>query len=398
MEHYLLTFKQHVVPALGHDAYKGSHGGKVAIIGGSRLYSGAPHYAAVSAARAGADLVHAFTSTQCASVLKSYSPDVIVHDAWDESKDITNLYVDTDKMWTTWFGRFDALVVGPGLGESDHGLKVWKDLISESHNHRNHYPVVYDADALKYFWTGEARRGAGPYGWSFTDELKRLKQIPEPKRYYDGEDDSEKYEEDVKTAFIWDIATPNKMELYRLIQVGHRLADRREHAESAKKRRRCTSIHEIDLEDDAFREQVVGKALEEFAPMHFLLKGKTDWLFLNHVKYSSRASCEFIALDVGAGAPKRCGGQGDILAGILATFLGWAFGHGWRNGLMAPDVEWNDEEYERCRELFISACASACLVTRASVRSAFSEHGRGLQASDVLHHISKTFAKEFDTP
>ena len=50
MERYLLQFKQHVVPALGHDAYKGSHGGKIAIVGGSRLYSGAPHYAAVSAA------------------------------------------------------------------------------------------------------------------------------------------------------------------------------------------------------------------------------------------------------------------------------------------------------------------------------------------------------------
>jgi len=402
MERYLLEFKQHVVPALGHDAYKGSHGGKIAIVGGSRLYSGAPHYAAVSAARAGADLVHAFTSTQCAPVLKSYSPDVIVHDAWDESKEVTS--VDAHKMWTQWFSRLDAVVVGPGLGESDHGLDVWKDLISRSHDHRNHYPVVYDADALKFFWKGEAY--AGTRRWSVAKQLERKQKfisvVPKPERYK-GEDDDffpdgDLDEKDLKPSFIWDIATPNKMELFRLIQEGHRLADGRERAESAKKRRRIVTINEIDLEDDAFREEVVGKALKEFAPMHFLLKGKTDWLFLNHVKYSSRASSEFIALDVGASAPKRCGGQGDILAGILATFLGWSFGHAWRSSLMEPYAEWDDESYERCRELFISACASACFVTRASVRSAFREHGRGLQASDVLHHISKTFAKEFDTP
>jgi ATP-dependent NAD(P)H-hydrate dehydratase len=387
MEHYLLTFKQHVVPALGHDAYKGSHGGKVAIIGGSRLYSGAPHYAAVSAARAGADLVHAFTSTQSAPVLKSYSPDVIVHDAWDESKEITNLSVDTNKMWTTWFGRFDALVVGPGLGESDHGLVFWKELIDAAHDHRNQYPVVYDADALKYFWKRASVRIA--------PALER-KQLKHPT--VSGGCKSESEEEEVwKPVFAWNIATPNKMELFRLIQADQRLTER-EDAESAKKRCRVVKIDEVDLHCEEFREEVVGQALKRFAPMHFLLKGETDWLFLNHVKDSSRESCEFIALDVGAGAPKRCGGQGDILAGILATFLGWAFTKSWENHLLRPSVHCSDEAYERCRELFISACASACLVTRASVRSAFSEHGRGLQASDVLHHISKTFAKEFDTP
>jgi ATP-dependent NAD(P)H-hydrate dehydratase len=385
MERYLLQFKQHVVPALGHDAYKGSHGGKIAIVGGSRLYSGAPHYAAVSAARAGADLVHAFTSTQCAPVLKSYSPDVIVHDAWDESKEVTG--VDAHKMWTQWFGRFDALIVGPGLGESDHGLVFWKELIDTAHDYRNVYPVVYDADALKYFWKRESV--------SIAPQLER-KQLKQPTVSSRCESESEE-EEVWKPVFAWDIATPNKMELFRLIQADQRLTER-EDAESAKKHCRIVTINEVDLECEEFREEVVGKALKRFAPMHFLLKGETDWLFLNHLKDSSRESSEFIALDVGTGAPKRCGGQGDILAGILATFLGWAFAIAWRSRLIAPKVQGSDQAYERCRELFISACASACFVTRASVRSAFSEHGRGLQASDVLHHISKTFAKEFDTP
>lgn len=80
--------------------YKGSSG-KIAVIGGSREYTGAPHFAAISALRAGADLAFIHTHPLAAPVLKTYSLDTIVYPSFQE----------LDKL-----ERVNAVVMGPGLG------------------------------------------------------------------------------------------------------------------------------------------------------------------------------------------------------------------------------------------------------------------------------------------
>lgn len=53
--------------------------GRIGVIGGCEEYTGAPYYAAMASLRAGCDLAHVFCNQQAAPVIKSYSPDLIVH-------------------------------------------------------------------------------------------------------------------------------------------------------------------------------------------------------------------------------------------------------------------------------------------------------------------------------
>eukprot|EP00897_Mesotaenium_endlicherianum_P008368 jgi/Mesen1/755/ME000110S_11022 len=74
------------IPALAQGSRKGQ-AGKIAVIGGCREYTGAPYFAAISALRLGADLSHVFCAKDAAVVIKSYSPELIVHPVLKESYD-----------------------------------------------------------------------------------------------------------------------------------------------------------------------------------------------------------------------------------------------------------------------------------------------------------------------
>lgn len=62
-----------IMPILTCNSKKGDHG-VIGIIGGSYEYTGAPYYAAISALKMGADLVHIFCSKSAATPIKTYSP------------------------------------------------------------------------------------------------------------------------------------------------------------------------------------------------------------------------------------------------------------------------------------------------------------------------------------
>jgi ATP-dependent NAD(P)H-hydrate dehydratase len=62
------------------------------------------------------------------------------------------------------------------------------------------------------------------------------------------------------------------------------------------------------------------------------------------------------------GSPRRVGGQGDILAGVLGLFLTYC-----------PD--------------YVLAAAAAAEVTRSAARRAFAETRRGVITSDIINHI-----------
>jgi ATP-dependent NAD(P)H-hydrate dehydratase len=65
------------LPKLSKEMHKGQSG-KIGVVGGSKEYSGAPYFAAISSLRAGADLSYVFTTKDTAPVIKSYSPEMIV--------------------------------------------------------------------------------------------------------------------------------------------------------------------------------------------------------------------------------------------------------------------------------------------------------------------------------
>lgn len=62
-----------IFPKLIPTASKGQSG-RVAVVGGSFEFTGAPYYSAISALRVGADLSHIFCSKFSSAAIKSYSP------------------------------------------------------------------------------------------------------------------------------------------------------------------------------------------------------------------------------------------------------------------------------------------------------------------------------------
>lgn len=103
--------------------------GIIGVIGGSIEYTGAPFYSALSVIKAGSDLSHVFCHKDAAVPIKSYSPELIVHPAFDDamSKDLIEKSV-------RWFKSMDALVYGCGLGREHPTQDVFEAFFKHSSN------------------------------------------------------------------------------------------------------------------------------------------------------------------------------------------------------------------------------------------------------------------------
>ena len=67
-----------VFPPLAPQAVKGQNG-RIAIVGGSFEFTGAPYYSAISSLKVGGDLAHIFCSQFSSAAIKTYSPEIIAH-------------------------------------------------------------------------------------------------------------------------------------------------------------------------------------------------------------------------------------------------------------------------------------------------------------------------------
>ena len=121
-------------------SHKGDYG-RILIIGGSKYYSGAPALAALSALKVGVDLAIIACPDVIANVIRAYAPNIIVHPVDGEiirKKHVEGL-IEFSK-------KFDAIIVGPGLGLDDETLEAIYEYIV---NVGKSKPLVIDADALK---------------------------------------------------------------------------------------------------------------------------------------------------------------------------------------------------------------------------------------------------------
>lgn len=76
-----------ILPNLKSKATKGENG-RIAVIGGSYQFTGAPYYSAISALKTGADMAHIFCSQASSVSIKSYSPEIIVHPVFVSEEEI----------------------------------------------------------------------------------------------------------------------------------------------------------------------------------------------------------------------------------------------------------------------------------------------------------------------
>ncbi|MCI4378346.1 hypothetical protein PGIGA_G00214830 [Pangasianodon gigas] len=133
----VLPLVKNIIPPLTSKKHKGQDG-RIGVIGGCQEYTGAPYFAAISALKIGADLSHVFCTKDAATVIKSYSPELIVHPVLDSP----NAVQEIEK----WLPRLHSLVVGPGLGREDKLLNNAKEVIEKSKSRG--IPIVIDADGL----------------------------------------------------------------------------------------------------------------------------------------------------------------------------------------------------------------------------------------------------------
>ncbi|KAL3879584.1 hypothetical protein ACJMK2_031875 [Sinanodonta woodiana] len=133
----LIEMVKTIIPPLTYNSHKGD-AGRIGVIGGSQDYTGAPYFAAISSLKLGADLSHVFCAKDAASVIKSYSPELIVHPVLD----LPNVASEVDE----WLPRLHAVVLGPGLGRNDKIISNAKTFIEKIK--KLGIPIIIDADGL----------------------------------------------------------------------------------------------------------------------------------------------------------------------------------------------------------------------------------------------------------
>jgi ATP-dependent NAD(P)H-hydrate dehydratase len=122
-------------PPLTAKFFKGQYG-RISVVGGSPEYTGAPFFGAMAALRMGTDLVHVLCPPEAAGIIKSYSPDLMVHPVrMDNTKPISDL-----------LERSHLVLLGPGLGRSEDSFSLARFVIAEVR--KRDIPIVVDADGL----------------------------------------------------------------------------------------------------------------------------------------------------------------------------------------------------------------------------------------------------------
>jgi NAD(P)H-hydrate epimerase len=127
------------IPARRRDSHKGMNGA-VCVIGGSRVYHGAPFLTAMAAMRTGVDLVYLAVPNVISSAVRSLSPDLIVIPLPDAKLTRGNV-----AKLKAWLPEVDSIAIGPGLGYQNE--RDLENAISQLREKCK--SMVVDADALR---------------------------------------------------------------------------------------------------------------------------------------------------------------------------------------------------------------------------------------------------------
>ncbi|KAJ5112422.1 hypothetical protein N7532_000467 [Penicillium argentinense] len=341
-----------IVPPMLEKFHKGQLG-RVAVIGGCADYTGAPYFSAIASAKLGCDMSHVLCERSAAPVVKSYSPNLMVHPLLPSTDTVRDpKSIDAPALAgpiISMLSRLHALVIGPGLGRDGVTLKVVTEVIKEARSRS--IPFILDADGLLIV----------------TEDPNLIKGYKEC------------------------ILTPNVVEFGRLAKaLGVKVASQVDIAKDG-------NGDKTSKESDACEE--LSKAL---GGVTILQKGPHDVI--------SNGVTSIIS-DIKGGL-KRSGGQGDTLTGSLGTLLAWRAAYHnklWDSGekdnekeaQSRDDVQTElDSEGKRMSPtttLLLAAWAGSS-ITRECSRRAFEAKGRSMQASDLTDEVHESFLRLIGEP
>ncbi len=124
-------------------AHKGEFG-RLLVIGGSEVYSGAPTLVSLAALRTGVDIVYLAAPAKTAYAISSMSPDLITIKLEGDNLNLQNMVT-----LRPYLGMVDAVVIGPGLGVNPETAKFVKSCVEEIEKAK--IALLLDADGLKAF-------------------------------------------------------------------------------------------------------------------------------------------------------------------------------------------------------------------------------------------------------
>jgi len=127
------------IPPRRRDSHKGING-TACVVGGGRIYHGAPFLASMGALRTGIDLVYAAVPAGIAPSVRALSPDLIVYPMPD-----SKLTRGNANRLVGWLPELGCIAVGPGLGPQNPAELAYAltRLATKSKT------LVVDADALR---------------------------------------------------------------------------------------------------------------------------------------------------------------------------------------------------------------------------------------------------------
>ncbi|QPG99918.1 hypothetical protein C2857_002923 [Epichloe festucae Fl1] len=138
-----------MIPPMLDKFHKGQLG-RVAVIGGSQDYTGAPYFSAMASARLGCDMSHVICTPAAAAVIKTYSPNLMVHPLMRQSPSGDEKSSNADDVSASiveMLPRLHVLVIGPGLGRDPLMHETVSRVIQAAREKK--MPIVLDADALQ---------------------------------------------------------------------------------------------------------------------------------------------------------------------------------------------------------------------------------------------------------
>ena len=343
----VLAAVRKLVPALSWTRHKGQ-AGRIGVVGGCFEYTGAPYYAAMATLKCGGDLATVFCTPDAAVPIKCYSPELIVHGVLPASGSASG---GGGGLSPAALAAADAVSANfPRL----HALVVGPGLGRD--------PVVLEA-------AGEiiarARAAALPVVidadglWLVAQDVGVLRRGGAA---HGGPA----------------VLTPNVVEFRRL----------------------CAAVG-VAAGDDPAAAAALAAALGHVC---VLRKGPRD-----AVADGAPGGAALVVDE--EGSPRRPGGQGDVLAGAVATFLAWAapalraYGPPAAGPAAAAAAAGGDgaaasgggdgagaeaataAAAATAREAVLLAAYGGCVVTRRAARGAFARHRRATTTPDIIAEV-----------
>ncbi|KYR02813.1 hypothetical protein DLAC_00279 [Tieghemostelium lacteum] len=301
MSSHLIDLFKPFIPKLVNSLHKGQ-AGRIAVLGGSKEYTGAPYFSAITAMRMGSDICHIFATTEggTATALKTMDPDLIVHPI--EKNDPSDII--------PWLLSLHCIVIGPGLGRTVGAWNCAKEVMKAARN--INLPMVLDGDILRLLCVNKG-----------LDIIQGYDKV---------------------------ILTPNVVEYNQL----------------------SNAIKEITGDSSAslLTPQQISTQLGNVT---IVQKGQTD-----HITDGNQTvSCDE------PGMPRRCGGQGDFLAGAVAAMYTWAN--------LYYKYNLNESPKDQAYPLELLSSYAACTFLRRCSSAAFSKHKRSTITKDILKQIPNQF-------